>query len=184
MFDAPIIQNTSLSNVSLLYYLKSAVTCEAAKILKNVTIKGGNFQSTWKLLKDCYDYKRELISTHLGTFVNLPKISSKSAEKLKELRDTINQALEALKTLQRPVDQWNDLLVFLIVQKLDDHSLQEWETKLGSKHEYPTYEELDEFLANRIRVLKAIEASNPAKTDKKENAKPPMKFSFVRKLII
>lgn len=53
-------------------------------------------------------------------------------------------------------------LGFFILQKLDNNSLQEWETHRGFNREYPTYREIDEFLANRIRILKAINASNAA----------------------
>lgn len=113
LFDTLIIQNTSLSNVSRLYYLKMSLKGEAAKILRHVTIKEANFQSTWEMLKMRYDDNRALIAAHIQMFANIQKVPDNSAEELKELRDTTNEALAALKNLQRPVEQWSDLLVFL-----------------------------------------------------------------------
>ncbi|XP_029157828.1 uncharacterized protein LOC114930257 [Nylanderia fulva] len=65
-------------------------------------------------------------------------------------------SIQALKNLGRPVIHWDDVLVFLVSQKLDKASRKAWELKLSDTVEFPSYSELDKFLENRIRALEAI----------------------------
>lgn len=51
-----------------------------------------------------------------------------------------------------------DLFVFINSRKLDPQSLKQWEMQLGASSDYPTYQQLDEFLSTRIRALEAIQA--------------------------
>lgn len=65
LFETLIIQNTSLTNVTRLHYLKLSLKGEAAKILRHVVITDSNFLSTWETLKQRYDDKRTLISMYI-----------------------------------------------------------------------------------------------------------------------
>lgn len=81
---------------------------------------------------------------------------SETSKDLRDLRDQTNKVIHSLKNLGRLINQWDDILVFLVVQKLDKSTKKAWELKLGKSVEYPTYHELDEFLDSRICGLEAI----------------------------
>ena len=83
LFDALIVQNDSLSNVTRLHYLKSSVTDEAEQFLKHVSITEANFVSIWESLKARYDNKRALITAHLQEFINVPNVTNNVLEELR-----------------------------------------------------------------------------------------------------
>lgn len=51
-----------------------------------------------------------------------------------------------LETLQRPMDMWDDFLVFIAVQRLDSESVKAWEHHLGSSKNRPRGLNLASFL--------------------------------------
>lgn len=157
LFNALIIQNERLENVTRLHYLKTALRCEAAQLLKHIPITNANFLIAWETLTTRYDNNRALINAHIQSFMEIPRVNNNSVEDLKLLRDTTNEVLQALNNLHRPVSEWSDLIVFIVTSKLDSPTLKEWEMQLGSSLEYPNYNKLDEFLITRIRALEAIQ---------------------------
>lgn len=170
LFESLIVANHALTNVQRLHYLKASLTGEASQLLKNVSITEANYESSWTTLKSRYDNRRVIITAHLQSFTCITPMTSESVKELKLLRDKTNEAITALKNLERPVSHWDDLLVFLTVQKLDARSCKEWEMSLGSKTEYPTYKELDTFLANRIRALESMQLCNASYASGKQTS--------------
>ena len=59
--------------------------------------------------------------------LNLPAIANKAAPlALRDLIDTVNIHLRALTSPSRPVAQWDDIIVELIITKLDINTLDKW----------------------------------------------------------
>ncbi|XP_033228908.1 uncharacterized protein LOC117180520 [Belonocnema kinseyi] len=159
LFEALIVNNMSLSNVSRLHYLKSLLVGDASHVIKHVTVTDANFTTFWETIKIRYDNKRALINAHLQAIATIPNVSNNSVVELRVLRDSTNEAFTCLKNLNRPTQHWDDFMVFWIVRKLDMSSLKEWEMHLGSETDYPTFKKLDDFLATRVRTLEAIQLS-------------------------
>ncbi|XP_071582393.1 uncharacterized protein, partial [Temnothorax nylanderi] len=155
-FYAMIICETSLSPVQRLHHLLSCLRGEASASIEHLALTSENFDVAWQILSSRFENKRRLISTHLNKLFTLPNVTAKSAPEMRALRDKVNAAIAALRNLARPVDQWSDILVFLITQKLDQSSREAWELKLGSSVYYPTYAEIDAFMDARIRALDSI----------------------------
>lgn len=65
-------------------------------------------------------------------------------------------AIQALRNLNRPVDQSDDFIVYLISQRLDKSTRKAWELHLGDTTTCPRYEALEKFLAARIRAFENI----------------------------
>jgi len=107
-------------------------------------------------LKSRYDNQRRLVHEHIHVLITLPQASSDSAVSLTALRDKSKIAVLALKNLGRSVDTWDDILVYLIVQKFDKTTRKAWELQLGDTDQYPSYELLEQFLASRIRALENL----------------------------
>lgn len=172
-FRSLIINDSTVSNVDRMHFLASCVTGDAAKALDNLAITDGNFQIAWKILSSRYENKRRLITYHLNTLTSLPTVTRETAENLRDLRDKTSAAMQALINLARPVDKWDDLLVFLVSQRLDPDTRKAWEFELGDTVEYPSFAKLNHFLDSRIRALESMPES-PSKNNR-DQVDPPKK---------
>ncbi|XP_011691714.1 PREDICTED: uncharacterized protein LOC105452372 [Wasmannia auropunctata] len=97
-------------------------------------------------------------------------MSAKTSKDLCALRDQTVAAVQALKNLERPVEHWDDILVFLVSQKLDSKSREALELKLGDTVDSPTFRDLTQFMDCRIRALEALGPVH-SKERTSENAK-------------
>lgn len=93
------------------------------------------------------------------TKTTVPGITSESSTVLKGLIDTTSQTIRALRALNRPVDQWDDLLVFITTQRLDYETRKGWEISISSSREMPNFEGLIEFLEQRVRNLELVDTT-------------------------
>lgn len=131
IFKTAVANNPRFSNVQKLHYLKTSLTGEAYNLLKNVTITDANYAAAWQSLTNQYENKRAIINAHLRAFYAIPVVGQNILIDLKALRDQANDVLTSLKNLGRDTDNWDDLIVFHLVDKLDKLSRQLWETQLG-----------------------------------------------------
>jgi len=159
-FKALIIENSELVNVNRLQYLNSCLKDEVFDIVRNFALTDANFTIAWDLLIARYDNKRRLVHEHIHSLVTLPQLNSESAAALATLRDKSNIAIKALANLGRAVDTWDDILVYLIIQRFDKATRKAWELHIGDTSEYPSFEKLEQFLASRIRALENMLPSN------------------------
>jgi len=63
--------------------------------------------------------------------------------------------IRSFKAMKRPVDQWNDWLLYVLLEKLNKSSRSLWESSLVSRKMIPTYDELKDFLLTL--ALNAVE---------------------------
>lgn len=74
---------------------------------------------------------------------------------LRGLLDNILKHFKALKALQRPVDNWDDMIIHLVLTKLDSVTIREWQmSRIDTA--IPTFKELIEFLSKRCQALETI----------------------------
>lgn len=156
-----IIDDQNLSNVERLHYLCSVLSGEASQAVAHLPVTDANFDVAWKLISTRYENKRRLINTHLQALFSLPQIASENSRNLQTLHDQTNTSIQALKNLGRPVDSWDDVLVYLVAQKLDKTSRKAWELKLSDTVEPSAYSDISKFLESRIRALDAILPTKP-----------------------
>ncbi|KYN02058.1 hypothetical protein ALC62_07127, partial [Cyphomyrmex costatus] len=159
-------------NLRKLHYLKSCLDGEAALLLKNVQITAENFDISWKLLKDRFANKRRLFHIHVSNLFSLKAVTcTGSAVELRRLLDNAKESVEALKTLGHPVQ--DDVLVYLISQRVDQETRKFWELSCGEGDEFPTFDELEKFLNSRIRAFEAASVQlnkTPVTKPQKANA--------------
>ncbi|XP_011884042.1 PREDICTED: uncharacterized protein LOC105571179 [Vollenhovia emeryi] len=161
IFESLVASQESLSNTQKLHYLKACVTGDAAVLINHIQIADTNYDAAWKLLVEEYDDQRAIIHAHIQAFAELPIMKTESAGELKNLRDTVAASLSALTNLERPVEKWDDLLVYIISQKFSPRTRNEWNLQRGKSNEFPTYEEIREFMTMRIRGLTDHAKVNP-----------------------
>ncbi|XP_076232907.1 uncharacterized protein LOC143178258 [Calliopsis andreniformis] len=160
-FKLLIIDDPSLSDVTRLHHLNSCLKDDASDIISTLPITENNFKVAWNLINSHFDNDRHLIQIHLRALSSLTFIVEETAQELRSLLKKVNVAVQSLRNLKRPVDSWDDILVFLVSERLDASTQKAWELQLGTKTKYPPYVELDEFLANRILALDSIPSDRP-----------------------
>ncbi|XP_076549177.1 uncharacterized protein LOC143306596 [Osmia lignaria lignaria] len=132
-------------------------TCEEAFLQR--------FCGAWAVLTERYQNLRVLINFHLTTLMSHSPMKKESARELKSLMNRTTDAVQALEALKRPVQYWDDWLVFITIEKLDQKTFMAWETSVGSTAESPTFTQLHTFLTSRSRALEAVEgAPGPSTT--------------------
>ncbi|XP_071632826.1 uncharacterized protein [Temnothorax longispinosus] len=153
IFESLVDKNESLTKTQKLHYLKASLSGEAAVLINNIHISDANYKAAWQLLLDEYDNRNAIIHANIHSFADLPKMKTENVLELKKLRDSVSATLAALTNLERPVDQWDDLLVYIISQKFSPRTRNEWNLKRGDTDAYPTYKEIHDFMTLRIRGL-------------------------------
>jgi hypothetical protein len=174
LFLSMIDNNSDLSAVEKLHYLKSNVTGEAARLIVNVPVAADEYPGAWEALVERYENKRALATAYLDRLFSSAPLSLKSAADLKELLSIVKEAVGGLKALGAPVDSWDLILVYTVARRLDLDSREAWELLQGGKSEPATFRELDTFLEGRIRALEVIAPCTAGKSPRATKT-PPIK---------
>ncbi|XP_045542800.1 uncharacterized protein LOC123723621 [Papilio machaon] len=158
MFVSLIHENTSLSGVQKLHYLKSSLSGEPANLLKNLTTIETNYAEAWKLLIQRYNNLRYNTNEIMKKLFYQRNIPSDSAVGLKQLLDTTTACLKSLKNLKINVDHWDVIVNYLVVSKLDPESRKQWEIHVSQSesNSLPTWLDLTKFLETRFRTLEMV----------------------------
>lgn len=155
LFINMVHNKQKLSNSEKLYILKSYLSGEAADLVRSLQITDDNYDEARQILKNRYDNKRFIIDSLLKRFLNQPKVQTESASCLKKLLDTSNETVRALQLMAVPVNKWDQILVHIIVEKLDSDSRRHWELSL-TRQALPTYDQLKSFIDARWQALELI----------------------------
>ncbi|XP_071576701.1 uncharacterized protein [Temnothorax nylanderi] len=157
LFCSIVLTNTSLTSVEKLQYLKTSLKGSAALLLKNTKLTSDNFQKAWETLIAFYENTRLLVDEALQSLFSLKRMTKESATEMEQIYTNIMQIYRTLETLKRPVQTWDDILVFITVQRLDANSVKAWENQLGSAKQPPTWKQVSTFLFDRFHTLQAVE---------------------------
>ena len=117
-----------------------------------------------------YNNKRSIVKAHLAAIHALPAIKKESSVELHKLLVSTNEHVQALEALGLPVDQWNAILVYWLLEKLDAESRKQFQlAHLGT--DVLIFKELTTFMDRRSRTLESsgdqAEFSAPKTTPKK-----------------
>ncbi|XP_059050651.1 uncharacterized protein LOC131845591 [Achroia grisella] len=162
LFISLVHNNTSLSSVQKLHYLKTSVSGEAEHLLKHIQITENNYALAWNTLKDRYGNKRLIVNSLLKRLFTQKKIASQSANQIKSLLDTTSECINNLQNLNITTDSWDPIIIFLVVQKLDPESHKQWEAYAYKENtdELPTWTDLKKFLESQFRTLELVTPSS------------------------
>ncbi|XP_046478601.1 uncharacterized protein [Neodiprion pinetum] len=160
LFTSIVRENSQLSEVEKLHYLKTSLTDEPSQLIKNIALTAENFPRAWETLVSRYENKRLLTDSHLATLFAIPRVTKKSSSELKSLHSNTCEALGALELLDSPEKLGDHIIVHMTIRKLDPASLEEWEKSVSEKLEPPTFAELKAFLIGRIHTLEAVEQAH------------------------
>ncbi|XP_031356656.1 uncharacterized protein LOC116180686 [Photinus pyralis] len=128
-FHSLIDSNKSLTTIEKFQYLKGAVIGEAAAVIKCLETSETNYDQAKDLLKSRYENKRVIISNHIKALFELPVVTRESHDNFRNMLDSILQHTRALKAMGRPVEGYDDFLIYLITSKFPFSTRKEWEDK-------------------------------------------------------
>ncbi|XP_039312439.1 uncharacterized protein LOC105203331 [Solenopsis invicta] len=160
LFESLIATNPSLSPVQKLYYLTTALSGEAAKVIAPLEITNDNYAIAWELLKNRFENKRLIVQYLIQTLLDITPIVKESYTELRHLVDNVSQYIKSLSKLGQPVESWGTLLIHILLPKIDKGSRREWELKRSNMSEFPTVAEFMDFLTNRSSFLEALSHGN------------------------
>ncbi|KYN21888.1 hypothetical protein ALC57_05730 [Trachymyrmex cornetzi] len=163
LFRSLVIDNPTLSPVEKLQYLKTSLTGTAGHMLSNTALTADNFSKAWESLISFYENKRLLVNAALNSLFNLKRMTRESSADLEKLYTTVTQIYRTLETLGRPVNSWDDFLIFIMIQRMDSESVKAWEQHIGSSRELPTWKQFMEFLITRVVTLQNYEKARAGK---------------------
>lgn len=118
MFLALIHNDESIDNIQKFYYLTSALTAVAAKVIKSIKITSDNYQLAWDLLKSRFEDTQIIIKNHVKALVESSLVGNNTKTRLRELTDDIQAHVRSLAALGEPVDQWDTILIYIIWKQL------------------------------------------------------------------
>lgn len=157
MFTLLIVQNTTLTDVERMHYLKSSLKGSAEQFTMNLSVESNSFADIWAAIIKKFENKRILISTQLDKLTKLPSCT-RTSDSLNKLLITVTQSLDALINLSSPAEARDQLLVHFVTSKLDDETQEGWELHLGSNTDYPSLQHLMEFITDNARALEQSES--------------------------
>ncbi|XP_066255176.1 uncharacterized protein [Euwallacea similis] len=166
IFDSLVHSRTDLSETEKLLYLKLCCKGDALNLIDSLDITPDNYTIALNLLQKRYENKKAVINIHAkGLVLNLPNANKGSSVNIRKLIDAVQQHKSSLGKLKLPVDQWDVLLIPIILNKLDDSTNQEWERKQCNT-ELPTVDQLMEFLTEKCRSLEAVRGFSTVHSNK------------------
>lgn len=154
-FNSLISNNDDLSSQEKLHYLQASLKGEA----KQLQTANDSYESLLQALKQRYENKRLISSTHINAILSLNKVNSESAKDLRNLVDSITKHIRALELLNLKNDKLSEqLLINVILTKIDRETRKQYEMTLKS-NELPDWDEFMAYLNKRCQILENISAS-------------------------
>lgn len=152
LFTAVIDNNTTLSDVQKLFYLRKFLTEDALAVIVNLPLVNPSYKEALILLKKRFDNKSRLISNHINVILELPSMQKGTAAAIRAFISQLQQQLHALKNLEQPIHNWDMLLITLLTKKLDQYTCRAYQLDRNLEV-LPTMEEFMSFLEKRAIAL-------------------------------
>lgn len=172
-FNSLINDNPSLSNIQKFYYLQGCLKGEASQIISSFTISESNYSEAWNLLKDRYQNKKAIINSHLKGIFDLPNVTKEDHISLRRFLDAFLKHFRSLKHLDGKTDNWDTILIFLLISKLDIVTKKEWETS-SANNILPSTDDFITFLTKRCNLLESI--NNKLSTSSQVHVKKQLEY--------
>lgn len=124
----------------------------------------------------------------LDKILNLPKQANESSAALRKMYDVANESMAAIKNLTVNTENWDPMIVHVLLKKLNKTTILEYEGKLTNVRELQTLPEFLEFIESRFLALlstESVEKTNdkPFNTpfEKQLKKEVPFKCGFCEK---
>lgn len=163
LFDSLVHARTDVSPAMKLAHLVAALDGEAKGVVQHLALTDDNYSVARGLLIARYQNVRELVDTHLGQIMGLPIVTTPTQLR-SELLNPLSVAVNALRMLGLPVDQWSAILVYIVLGRLPTELRARFEQTYGgsSAQELPEFRDLLTFLGDECRRTENVARVGPA----------------------
>lgn len=177
LFTSLIMEEQSLSDIIKMHYLKTSVTNDAAKVIKHLPASAHSLPAAWFLLQQAYQNRRSIVEDLIGKFISLKPLKENDSDGLREMMLITNNMISGLSLQGIDTQTWDPIIVYLLVDKMDENTVQHWENSLGDCRDMPTLKRLFIFLEQRTVVeqraqLRKANSVSSQKQDKSEFIAP------------
>lgn len=149
-------------------------------LIRHLPLKEDSYEKAWSLLMNRYDNERAIIDSNIKQVVELPILSTESADGLKNMLNTVNGCIAAINSFKINTETWDCILIFLLRQRLDANNIKLWEESLKGTKKVPPFKRFVEFLETRINILETTSMIQP--TIKMANEKGQKVFFTTTKI--
>ena len=178
----PLVHNVQgLSQVQKFFYLQSCLKGEAEDLLKGIQITDTAYAGAWEDLEARYGNTRILSFMYMKTLFAVKGIKRATPNEIKRLLDSIKKTIRAFSALKKPIAAWDEFFVYILSQKLDKYTKLAWESTLKDSKQVPSFQELSDYLENRVHALEAADSIDPLlnpRSDPTPAGKPPQSGNF------
>ena len=116
-FEAAVHKNERISNVEKLTYLLGYFEKAPIQAVEDFPLTNDTYIQAWELLKERYGNPQLIIGTHMNKLIKLSKVNGSNVTKLRELYDSIESNVRALKTVEIQQEHFGSLLIPIIFKK-------------------------------------------------------------------
>ena len=118
-FHSTIDSNAELANIDKLKYLQNSLIGEAAQTIAGLQITNENYKEAIDLLEKRFGNKQIILSRHIETIMELPKINSnEDLHGIRLLYDNLESTTRSLKSIGVDSDSYSTVLSPIIMSKL------------------------------------------------------------------
>lgn len=156
LYNTLVHENQLLSKIEKFQYLLTSLNNEPFSLLKSFPLSESNYDSAYATLVQRYQNKRKLAFLYWEEIVNA-KLTSDSPCSLRKLLDIFNENLSILGNLNLPVKEWDFVLFYLLLTKLDRNSRQRFELE-NTSTVIPSFETLKTFIENQCKAFELVDS--------------------------
>ncbi|XP_055623293.1 uncharacterized protein LOC129766719 [Toxorhynchites rutilus septentrionalis] len=154
-FRSLIHENTDLNQIQKFHHLRASLRGEALKVVDSFQMSEASYGVAWSALVKRYSNKYLQKKRHVNAMLQYPKVKKRSANGIHELIECFDRHTKILDQLGEITTDWGAMLMQLLVSKLDDESLKDWEERAVKKDD-PVFADVMEFLEGQTRILDAV----------------------------
>lgn len=161
-FDA-LINQSNLKNIQKYKYLRSCLKGNALEVIGSLEYSEESYRLAWQLLCERFNNPKILVNNHLRGLFLIDQVPS-APMALRGLIDNISKHLRTLKNLDIPIADWDILIIFFIIPKLEKSLQRKWEERISSR-ELPSLQDFKNFLRAQADLQEALASGASTESD-------------------
>jgi len=169
--------SVTIPNIQKFHYFLSAISGDGKRVIRHIPVSEQGLRVAWGILVERYENERLIINTHMENIMKLPSLTAENASQLHQIVDTTKCNFGALKAMKQNTDSWDMIIIYSLVQKLDNKTKREWELHISNK-DLPTLQQLYTLLEHRCNTLESV-STKPKTNEQKQFGDRKMSRSYV-----
>lgn len=142
-------------------YLLASVAGDAKGAIGSLRLTASNYDNAWKRLCNIYEDDYQAVQQLINELLKMPMLKHPSSQTLRKMVDLVHNSLAQLENFV-PTKEWDPVIVFLVISRLDYRTHQAWQTHRTQKlcesadqvgKLIPSWQQLEAFLDSHGRTL-------------------------------